>query len=255
MRIKKKAIIVCAAALFLLTGVLMLRGKPGLQEGSTGSASPGYIFESVTGSVIEPQQKITAGLKTNSGTAVAAATEKAGKTAVPKTHSTKKKKAVTSPKPDKRKRAAVTRQPSTRQPVPSTKPATATPVPEEKNQVTLTIECIKILDHKELWKEGIEEIIPDQGIFYSGRCAFTEGETAYDLIKRICKAKNIALDSQYTPAYGTYYIRGIGNLYEFDCGSESGWQYSVNTKMPDTACSSYQLHNGDSIVFYYDYKW
>ena len=82
MRIKKKAIVVCAAALFLLTGVLMLRGKSGLQEGSTGSASPGYIFESVTGSVIEPRQKITAGLKTNSGTAVAAATEKADKTAV-----------------------------------------------------------------------------------------------------------------------------------------------------------------------------
>lgn len=255
MRVKKKAVIFCAAALMLLAGVLLLRSKPGIQERNTDSVSSDAFAPPATESVMEPEQEITARQQTNSGTAITAPPEKVEKTAAPKPHTSKKKKAVVSPKPDKKKKTTVTRQPSVRKPESSPKSVTATPFAEKTKRVTLKVECIKILDHKELWKAGIEEIIPDQGIFYSGQCAFTEGESAYDLIKRVCREKNIALDSQYTPAYGTYYIRGIGNLYEFDCGSESGWRYSVNTKVPDVACSSYQLHNGDEVVFYYDYQW
>ena len=32
--------------------------------------------------------------------------------------------------------------------------------------------------------------------------------------------------------YNSYYVEGIGNLYEFDCGSESGWMYKVNGWFP-----------------------
>ena len=51
--------------------------------------------------------------------------------------------------------------------------------------------------------------------------------------------------------YNSYYVEGIGNLYEFDCGSESGWMYKVNGWFPNYGCSSYTLSDGDVIVWCY----
>lgn len=136
-------------------------------------------------------------------------------------------------------------------------PPTPTPVPAvgtekpSKAVVSLEIQCRAILDKQSLWREGLEEIIPESGIFYSGQCTFSQGETVYDVLKRICKEKDIALDSSYTPIYGSYYIRGIGNLYEFDCGSESGWKYAVNGVTPGVGASQYTIQNKDKIIFFY----
>lgn len=126
---------------------------------------------------------------------------------------------------------------------------------ETERQVSFQIDCVNILGKRDLWKEGIEEIIPSNGIFYQGTVTFTEGESVYDLLKRICRENKIALDSQYTPLYGTYYVRGIGNLYEFDCGEESGWKYAVNGILPGTGSSGYLVKSGDNIQFYYDYQY
>lgn len=130
---------------------------------------------------------------------------------------------------------------------------------EEKKQnplqVSFQIDCINILSQRELWKEGIEEIIPSNGIFYKGVVSFTEGETVYDLLKKICKENGIPLDSQYTPLYGTYYIKGIGNLYEFDCGGESGWKYAVKEIIPGVGASNYKVRTEDNIRFFYDYQY
>ena len=51
--------------------------------------------------------------------------------------------------------------------------------------------------------------------------------------------------------YDSYYIEGINNLYEFDCGSESGWMYKVNGWFPNYGCSAYPLKDGDVIVWCY----
>lgn len=130
-----------------------------------------------------------------------------------------------------------------------------TTTPKVKEEVIITIECTRILDKKDLWNEGIEEIIPANGVFFKGVLPFDEKMSAYDALKMACKKGNIALDSQYTPLYETYYIKGIGNLYEFDCGGESGWKYSVNGATPGIGCSSYSVEPGDSIVFFYDYQY
>lgn len=136
-------------------------------------------------------------------------------------------------------------------PVPISEPVK----PEDSGQITLQIHCTAILDKRELWRDGIEEVVPENGIFYSGACVLQDGDSVYDILKRICGENNIALDSQYTPLYGSYYIKGIGNLYEFDCGDESGWRYSVNGEIPGTGCSDYKAKSGDKIVFFYDYKY
>jgi hypothetical protein len=52
-------------------------------------------------------------------------------------------------------------------------------------------------------------------------------------------------------AYDSVYIEGIGNLYEFDCGPQSGWMYSVNDIHPGLGCSAYTLADGDVIQFLY----
>ena len=122
----------------------------------------------------------------------------------------------------------------------------------DNKSISFEIQCYRIMNKKENWKDGIEEVIPKDGVFYQGNIDIKGNETVYDLLKQICKAENILLDSEYTPLYGTYYIKGIGNLYEFDCGAESGWKYSVNGKLPSVGCSSYKVKEGDQIIFFYD---
>lgn len=150
-----------------------------------------------------------------------------------------------SPEPSKTQ----TEEPEETQPV-----STSTATPEQKT-VGLLIQCKAIMDHRELWKDGIEQVIPADGIFYQGTIPYEEGDSVYDVLKRVCKDQEIAMDSKYTPLYSTYYISGIGNLYEFDCGQESGWKYSVNGVTPGVGCSNYSLKAGDQIVFFYDYQY
>ena len=40
------------------------------------------------------------------------------------------------------------------------------------------------------------------------------------------------MEFSIVPLTGGAYIEGIGNLYEFDCGSVSGWMYRVNGEFP-----------------------
>ena len=51
--------------------------------------------------------------------------------------------------------------------------------------------------------------------------------------------------------YGSYYIEGINQLYEFDCGQNSGWMYCVNGWFPNYGCSSYTVEDGDVIEWRY----
>lgn len=143
----------------------------------------------------------------------------------------------------------------TQSPKPSPAQTAAPTTKQTEPAVYLEIQCKRIMNQQSLWKEGIEEIIPKSGVFYSGSCSYHQGDTVYDILKRVCGEQELALDSSYTPLYGSYYIRGIGNLYEFDCGSESGWKYSVNGVMPGVGSSQYTVTDQDRIVFFYDYQY
>ncbi|MBO6108585.1 MAG: DUF4430 domain-containing protein [Eubacterium sp.] len=123
---------------------------------------------------------------------------------------------------------------------------------DKKDIYYFTIECKKITDRPDLWRDGLENVIPENGVFFSGKLEYQKGLTVYDALKKICDDNNILLDSRYTPIYETYYVSGIGNLYEFDCGSESGWKYSVDGIVPGVGCSRYEIAKGDRIVFFYD---
>lgn len=120
---------------------------------------------------------------------------------------------------------------------------------------TIEIRCDTILNNMGDLEPGKEGYVPSSGIILRTTTVnFTEGETAFDVLNRICKARGIQIEYSYTPMYGSYYIEGINNLYEFDCGQQSGWMYKVNGWFPNYGCSSYTLKDGDTIVFCYTCK-
>ena len=99
---------------------------------------------------------------------------------------------------------------------------------------------------------GKSSSVPSNGvILYSTRVEFSEGENVYDVLRRVCSYAGIPLQYSYTVAYGGYYIEGINDLCEFDCGPQSGWMYKVNGWFPNYGCMYYILSDGDDIVWAY----
>ena len=125
-------------------------------------------------------------------------------------------------------------------------------ISEKINTCTIQIRCDSILSNMESLKAGKERFVPSNGVVLaSSAVEFRDGETGFDVLKRACSSAGIQLEYSYTPAYGSYYIEGINNLYEFDCGSRSGWMYTVNGWAPNYGCSSYEMKKGDVIVWNY----
>lgn len=134
----------------------------------------------------------------------------------------------------------------------SNKDNTATKPEEPKLKCTIEIRCDTILDNMDNLASGKEGYIPANGtVLKTTTVEFTEGETVFDVLKRVCNSKGIHLEYSWSPIYNSEYIEGINHLYEFDCGDLSGWCYKVNGWAPNYGVSVYQLKDGDSIKFLY----
>ncbi len=167
-------------------------------------------------------------------------------------------------KPDETNNVVVTKQPQkTSKPLEinkstatpksiSTLNPTSTPKVSTDKACTITIRCDTILDNWDNLELSKVEFVPENGcILPTAKVEFTEGETVFDVLKRVCSDYDIQIEYSWTPMYESYYIEGINNLYEFDCGYESGWMYKVNGWFPNYGCSSYTLEDGDNIVWCY----
>ncbi len=120
---------------------------------------------------------------------------------------------------------------------------------------TIEIRCDTILNNMGDLTPGKEGYVPSNGtILATSTVSFTEGDTVFDVLTAVCKAADIQLEYTFSSLYGSNYIEGINNLYEFDCGEESGWMYKVNGWFPNYGCSKYELHDGDVIVWCYTCK-
>jgi len=118
--------------------------------------------------------------------------------------------------------------------------------------VYVTIRCDTILNNMDKLKPGKAEFVPGDGVILPQmKVAYAEGETVFDILVRVCDTANIQLEYSWEPLYDAYYIEGIHNLYEFDCGGESGWMYKVNGWFPNYGVSAYTVKDGDSIAFLY----
>ncbi len=117
---------------------------------------------------------------------------------------------------------------------------------------TITIVCPTIFDNLNSLNAEKAPFVPKDGtILPSTKVTFTEGETVFDVLRRVCDAAQLQIEYSYTPLYESYYVEGINHLYEFDCGPESGWMFKVNEWFPNYGCSAYTLKDGDDIVWCY----
>jgi len=127
--------------------------------------------------------------------------------------------------------------------------------PEEDDDVltcTIYIQCETIINNFDLCDPAKQGIVPMHGwILGNTDVEFTEGETVFDVLQRVCKDKGIHMEYSESPMYGSVYIEGIANLYEFDVGNLSGWMYKVNGWFPNYGCSLYTLKDGDIIGWVY----
>ncbi len=95
-------------------------------------------------------------------------------------------------------------------------------------------------------------VLPQNGVIFAGESlSFSEGESVFDVLFREMQAHGIPLAFTKSPMYQSVYIEGIGNLYERDCGNQSGWIYKVNGVKPGYDCSNYLLKPGDRIEWVY----
>lgn len=118
--------------------------------------------------------------------------------------------------------------------------------------VTFSIECSTILNNLHQLDPDKLEMVPSGGtILAKTSVSCYEGESVFDVLQRVCRDNGIHMESSWTPIYNSAYIEGIHNLYEFDCGSLSGWMYRVNGWYPNYGCSRYVLEDGDIVEWRY----
>lgn len=117
---------------------------------------------------------------------------------------------------------------------------------------TLEIRCDTLLDKLDQMRGEKAALVPENGILLEvTEAEFRGGESAFDVFRKILREEKLHFEYMDSAANSTVYIEGIGNLYEFDCGPQSGWQYSVNGVSMGIGCSAYTLADGDAIVFSY----
>lgn len=140
-------------------------------------------------------------------------------------------------------------EPSSSAPLTTTEPPTTEP---PTPQCTISVSCVTVLSHMDDLKAGKEAIIPANGWMLGAvNVELQEGDTVFDILQRVTREYGIALEFSISPLYNTAYIEGIGNLYERDCGTGSGWLYAVNGSIPSVGCSDYTVSDGDSIAWLY----
>jgi hypothetical protein len=141
-------------------------------------------------------------------------------------------------------------------PAPEGKPAPVEPqdavLKDAAYTCTLSVRCDTILDNMKYLAPEKVELAPEDGVIFPAvEVTFYEGESVFNILQREMKKAKIHMDFRNTPLYNSAYIRGINNLYEFDCGELSGWMYKVNGWFPNYGASRYQLKAGDVVEWVY----
>ena len=117
---------------------------------------------------------------------------------------------------------------------------------------TLEIRCDTLLENLDGLTPEKAALVPEDGTLLPvTEVEFTGGNSVFDVFRQTLREQKIHFEYVDASAYDSVYIEGIGNLYEFDCGPQSGWMYSVNGTYPGLGCSGYTLADGDVIVFNY----
>ena len=119
---------------------------------------------------------------------------------------------------------------------------------ENEYTCTLSVRCDTILNNLSNLDENKHSLIPDDGVIFPHQeVVFYEGESVFNVLLREMKKNKIHFEFSNMPLYKSAYVEGIANIYQFDCGEQSGWMYSVNGVFPKKGCSDYTLNDGDCV--------
>lgn len=117
---------------------------------------------------------------------------------------------------------------------------------------SLEIRCDVLLENLDQMSKEKAALVPEDGVLLTvTEAEFAGGESVFDVFRKVLREEKIHFEYVDATAYGSAYVEGIGNLYEFDCGPQSGWVFSVNGVHQGIGCSAYTLADGDRIVFNY----
>jgi len=115
---------------------------------------------------------------------------------------------------------------------------------------TVSVECYTVLDNMDQLTPGKEELIPADGVMLvETTVELQAGDTVYSLLQRFFQSQK--LHYEFIGSGSSAYLAGLNNLYEFDCGSLSGWEYAVNGDFPSIGLGGYELQDGDVIELLY----
>ncbi len=123
--------------------------------------------------------------------------------------------------------------------------------PENKqNSCAFLIDCSKALSSPNL-PEKLRDALPRSGVIFSGSVELSEGDSVFDILARVTRSGGIPMEFSSSAGFGSKYVEGINSLYEFDCGSNSGWVYFVNGERPSVGCDKTPVNPGDDVRWYY----
>ena len=112
---------------------------------------------------------------------------------------------------------------------------------DKKITVTVSVDCKTAVEagHKEALA------LTKSGTLAYKTLTLAKGSSAFDALK----ASGLSVSS-HEGAMGVY-VYAISSLKEKDCGSKSGWLYSVNGRYIGDSCDSTTLKNGDILRWRY----
>lgn len=133
------------------------------------------------------------------------------------------------------------------------KAKTTTTAPKNNTiKVTISIDTLNLIKApgKNKVAANKKSLVPKNGYLLGDiSLEVNKNATVYNALVKATKTYGIQME--YSGSGSNIYIQGIGNIYEFDAGAESGWMYSVNGTFPNYGVGNYQLKNGDKVRFRY----
>ena len=147
-----------------------------------------------------------------------------------------------------------TEPPATAPTEPTTMPPTEPPATSGEDEAMvcrIVVRCDTLLSRLDELAEEKRGLVPENGVLLDVTAEFWEGESLMNILTRETRRARLHLEFVNTPGLGSSYVKGIGNLYERDCGPLSGWIYKVNEVFPGFSCSNYMPADGDVAVFAY----
>lgn len=136
---------------------------------------------------------------------------------------------------------------TTTNPSSSNSTTTDTPPVTKTKYVTVSIDCLTILNNMNDIKDNYTSFIPANGyLLKETKVEITDSDTALSVLKKAAKDNGIKIVNQ------NGYISSIGFIYEKAMkNNDGGWMYFVNGAKGNVGAGSYKLSNGDFVRWRY----